>query len=141
MNIAITCAELLITPIGKYISILSKADAIEELIEDDINVWDAEIEELTTDNSKSVAIKDNELLSEELTVSIIDVDNEELNDANEAELVLSVDAIEELSAVKLYKLALNEVATDELKGVILPDKLIAVFSPLPNKYKVPLPLS
>ena len=46
--------------------------AIEELIEDDINVCDADNEELIIETSISVAITDRELLNDELTVLIID---------------------------------------------------------------------
>ena len=46
--------------------------AIEELIEDDINVCDADNEELIIETSISVAITDKELLNDELTVLIID---------------------------------------------------------------------
>ena len=54
--------------------------AIEELIEDDINVCDADNEELIIETSISVAITDKELLNDELTVLIIDWEIEELND-------------------------------------------------------------
>ena len=42
------------------------------LIEDDINVCDADNEELIIETSISVAITDRELLNDELTVLIID---------------------------------------------------------------------
>ena len=54
--------------------------AIEELIEDDINVCDADNEELITETSISVAITDKELLNDELTVLIMDWEIDELND-------------------------------------------------------------
>jgi hypothetical protein len=59
-------------PIGKYVSILSNALYKDVLIEDDIKFWDADNEELTIDTSKSVAITDNELLNDALTISMID---------------------------------------------------------------------
>ena len=151
-----------------------KVDAIEALIEEDINNWDAEIEALTTDNSKSVAMVDRELLSEELTVLIIVSVKEELkalmvplieelNWVWEARLELNDVATDELSVDKfklcvanvwateelkspvtlaiLALLAENEVATDALNAPMLPVRLIGVLPSLPNKYKVPLPLS
>ena len=107
-----------------------KVDAIEELIEEDINNWDAEIDELIIDTSKSVAMVDRELLSEELTVLIIVSVKEELkalivplieelNWVWEARLALNDVATEELNVICDALLALNDVATDELKSPVI----------------------
>jgi len=93
--------------------------AIEELIEDDINVCDADNEELITETSISVAITDKELLNDELTVLIIDWEIEELNDVKFELWVANVLATEELKSPvtlaieELIKLKL--ILTDELK--------------------------
>ena len=158
-----------------------KVSAIDVLIEDDIKACDDDNDALTIAISKSVAITDNELLNDALTISIIDADIEELNVVilalladidvaidelnivSAAWLALNEVATEELNAICDALLALNDVATDELKSpvtlailallalndvatdalnaLMLPVKLITVLPSLPNKYKVPLPLS
>ena len=142
---SITCWELLITPKGKYVSILSNAVYKDVLIEDDINACDDDNELLTMFNSMSVAITDNELLNDALTISIIDCEIEELKVFKVALLALNEVATDELKSpvilAILALLALNDVATDALNVLMLPVKLIAVLPSLPNKYKVPLPLS
>ena len=93
--------------------------AIEELIEDDINVCDADNEELITETSISVAITDKELLNDELTVLIIDWEIDELNDVKFELWVANVCATEALkSPLTLWIDAFNKlklVLTDELK--------------------------
>jgi hypothetical protein len=122
-----------------------KVDAIDVLIEEDINSCDADKDELITATSKSVAITDNELLNDALTILMIDWEIEELRVFKVALLALNEVATDELkSPVTLAILALlaeNDVATEELNVLMLPAKLIAVLPLFPNKYKVPLPLS
>ena len=95
--------------------------AIEELIEDDINVCDADNEELIIETSISVAITDRELLNDELTVLIIDWEIDELNDVKFELWVANVCATDALkSPLTLWTDALNKlklVLTDELKFV------------------------
>ena len=122
-----------------------KVDAIEELIEEDIKACDDDTDALTIATSISVAITDNELLNDVLTISIIDWEIEELKFDKFKLCVANVWATEELkSPVTLAILALlaeNEVATEELNALMLPVRLIGVLPSFPNKYKVPLPLS
>lgn len=117
--------------------------AIEELIEDDINVCDADNEELTIETSISVAITDKELLNDELTVLIIDWEIDELNDVKFKLWVANVCATDALkSPLTLWTDALNKlklVLTDELKFVTdnkLPLKVDAIDELIEDDIKI-----
>ena len=78
-----------------------------------------------TDADKAVwdaALAENDVATEELNSPVTDETDED-------------------NAVILALLAENDVATDALNGWMLPSKLITSFPPLPNRYKVELPLA
>ena len=75
------------------------------------------------DNAVKLALlAENEVATEELNSPVTDETDED-------------------NAVILALLAENDVATDALNGWMLPSKLITSFPPLPNRYKVELPLA
>ena len=105
--------------------------------DDDIKTCDDDNDALTIATSMSVAITDNELLNDALTISTIDCEIEELKFDKFKLCVANVWATDELkSPVTLAILALlaeNAVATEELNVLMLPVRLIGVLPSLPNK--------